>query len=107
MYCIYMYVYLFSQWTLYKTWRFGSPVLLVRRDHGNFFILNTWKCLQPKVKMNMRYNVQYVSASPFPSPRNKIIHVSAQNNQNAILGQFGRPFSVFDSTEQELYMWQD
>ena len=32
---------------------------------------------------------------------------SAQNNQNAMLGQFGRPFSVFDSTEQELYMWQD
>ena len=32
---------------------------------------------------------------------------SAQNNQNAMLGHFGRPFSVFDSTEQELYMWQD
>ena len=32
---------------------------------------------------------------------------SAQNNQNAMLGHFGRPFSVFDNTEQELYMWQD
>ena len=35
------------------------------------------------------------------------VHGSAQNNQNAMLGHFGRPFSVFDSTEQELYTWQD
>ena len=35
------------------------------------------------------------------------IYCSAQNNQNAMLGHFGRPFSVFDSTEQELYTWQE
>ena len=29
---------------------------------------------------------------------------SAQNNQNAMIRHFGRPFSVFDITEQELYM---
>ena len=32
---------------------------------------------------------------------------SAQNNQNAMLRHFDRPFSVFNSTEQELDMWQD